>query len=195
MLLVERRGVQTPISYASRPLQDTKTCYTPTEKTVLALIHTTRSLRTIFRKHQIKIVTNGLMEEILKISGTEGRLAKWAAEIRIYNISYIQTNEAGGQMVNKFLRQKEPMPRMLSEKDEGPSRWNKKPQAELTPTPRPWRLYLSREANKEGSGVGMILISPNEKMYSYAIRLNFNAPDDNIDYKALLAGLVMVYPI
>ncbi|GJV18658.1 reverse transcriptase domain-containing protein [Tanacetum coccineum] len=27
-------------------------------------------------------------------------------------------------------------------------------------------------------------------MYSYAIRLNINAPDDNMDYEALLAGLV-----
>ncbi|GKC52167.1 hypothetical protein Tco_1074912 [Tanacetum coccineum] len=36
----------------------------------------------------------------------------------------------------------------------------------------------------------MILISPDEKMYSYAIHLNFNAPDDNMDYEALLAGLV-----
>ncbi|GKC89963.1 reverse transcriptase domain-containing protein [Tanacetum coccineum] len=32
MLLVERKGVQIPISYVSRPLQDMETCYTPTEK-------------------------------------------------------------------------------------------------------------------------------------------------------------------
>ncbi|GJY97046.1 reverse transcriptase domain-containing protein [Tanacetum coccineum] len=63
-------------------------------------------------------------------------------------------------------------------------------QAELTPTPRAWQLYLSRETIKEGLGVGMILINPEAKTCSYAIRLNFNAPNHIINYKSLLAGLV-----
>ncbi|GJT62523.1 reverse transcriptase domain-containing protein [Tanacetum coccineum] len=56
--------------------------------------------------------------------------------------------------------------------------------------PRAWRLYLSREACKEGLSVGMILLDPDEKMHSYAIRLNFDAPDYIMDYEALLAGLI-----
>ncbi|GKD59317.1 hypothetical protein Tco_1296826 [Tanacetum coccineum] len=63
-------------------------------------------------------------------------------------------------------------------------------QRELTPTLRAWRLYLSRETIKEGSGVGMILITPDSKTCSYAIRLNFNAPKHIMNYEALLAGLV-----
>ncbi|GJU23524.1 hypothetical protein Tco_1156866, partial [Tanacetum coccineum] len=59
----------------------------------------------------------------------------------------------------------------------------------ITPTPRAWRLYFSREANKEGSGVGMILVSPEEITYSYVICPNFSALDDNMNYEALLAGL------
>ncbi|GKF84830.1 hypothetical protein Tco_0249728, partial [Tanacetum coccineum] len=43
---------------------------------------------------------------------------------------------------------------------------------------------------KEGSGVGIILVSPDEKMHSYAIRLKFSASDHAIDCEALLAGLV-----
>nr|GFC45134.1 reverse transcriptase domain-containing protein [Tanacetum cinerariifolium] len=38
--------------------------------------------------------------------------------------------------------------------------------------------------------MGMILLGPDEKMYSYAIRLNFDAPNHNMDYEALLAGQV-----
>ncbi|GKA12874.1 reverse transcriptase domain-containing protein [Tanacetum coccineum] len=52
------------------------------------------------------------------------------------------------------------------------------------------RLYLGKETIKEGSGVGIILVSPDEKMHSYAIRLKFNASDHAIDCEALLAGLV-----
>ncbi|GJR39131.1 hypothetical protein Tco_1214815 [Tanacetum coccineum] len=65
------------------------------------------------------VVTNSPMEEILKIPGIGGRLAKWAVEIRTYSISYVRTNEAEGQMVNKFPKQKELLPHILKGKEEG----------------------------------------------------------------------------
>nr|GEZ99542.1 hypothetical protein [Tanacetum cinerariifolium] len=69
-------------------------------------------------------------------------------------------------------------------------RSREKPQEELIPTPRAWKLYVERETGKEGSGIGMILDSLEGKVYSYDIRLNFYAPEDSMDYEALLAGLV-----
>ncbi|GKA60282.1 reverse transcriptase domain-containing protein [Tanacetum coccineum] len=51
----------------------------------------------------------------------------------------------------------------------------------LSPTPR--------KTIEEGSGVGIILVSPEKRMHSYAIRLKFNTSDHAIDYEALLAGL------
>ncbi|GKD19444.1 reverse transcriptase domain-containing protein [Tanacetum coccineum] len=76
VLLVEWEGTQIPVSYVSRPLQGMEICYTLTEKRVQALIHIARSLRTIFRKHKVKVVTDGPIEETLKLSGREGRLGK-----------------------------------------------------------------------------------------------------------------------
>ncbi|GJR05112.1 hypothetical protein Tco_0528096 [Tanacetum coccineum] len=52
---------------------------------------------------------------------------------------------------------------------------SKKLQAKSTPTPRDWRLYLGKETIEEGSGVEIILVSPEGKMHLYAIRLKFNA--------------------
>nr|GEU75306.1 zinc finger, CCHC-type [Tanacetum cinerariifolium] len=63
-------------------------------------------------------------------------------------------------------------------------------QANSTPTTRAWRLYLCRETIEEGLGVGIILISLEEKMYSYAIRLKFKASNHAMDCEALLARLV-----
>ncbi|GKB07815.1 reverse transcriptase domain-containing protein [Tanacetum coccineum] len=37
---------------------------------------------------------------------------------------------------------------------------------------------------------GIVLVDPEEKEYSHAIRLNFYASEDDMDYEALLAGLV-----
>ncbi|GJV01750.1 reverse transcriptase domain-containing protein [Tanacetum coccineum] len=46
-----------------------------------------------------------------------------------------------------------------------------------------------KEAIKEGLGIRIILVSPKEKMCSYAIRLKFKASNYTMDYEALLAGL------
>ncbi|GJZ11819.1 hypothetical protein Tco_0546578 [Tanacetum coccineum] len=43
----------------------------------------------------------GPMEEMLKMSDTEGRLAKWAVELRIYHVSYVRRKEAEVQVVKK----------------------------------------------------------------------------------------------
>ncbi|GKB26717.1 reverse transcriptase domain-containing protein [Tanacetum coccineum] len=72
VLLVEREGIQILVSYASRQLQGMEICYTLTEKMVQALIHTTRSLRRIFRKHKVRVVTDAPMEEILKLLKKKG---------------------------------------------------------------------------------------------------------------------------
>ncbi|GJV21871.1 hypothetical protein Tco_1370891 [Tanacetum coccineum] len=156
---------------------------------VQALIHTTRSLRAIFRKHKVKVVTDGPMEEILKLSGREGRLAKWATEVRTYGISYMQIKEVKGSVVKKFFCQGEQVQETPDVNEGGTFNLSKKLYAKSTPTPRAWRLYLGKETIKEGSNVGIILVSSDEKMHSYVIRLKFNTSDYAIDCEALLAGL------
>ncbi|GKB09693.1 reverse transcriptase domain-containing protein [Tanacetum coccineum] len=129
------------------------------------------------------------MEEILKLSGREGRLAKWAAEVRTYDISYIQRKEAKGSLVKKFFGQGEQVQETPDANEGGTINLSKKLQAKSTPTLRAWRLYLGKEIIEEGSGVGIILVSPDEKMHLYVIRLKFNASDHAIDCEILLAGL------
>ncbi|GJY38115.1 reverse transcriptase domain-containing protein [Tanacetum coccineum] len=51
------------------------------------------------------------------------------------------------------------------------------------------RDYTGKEAIEEGSGVGIILASLEEKMYSYATRLKFKASNYAMDCEAQLAGL------
>nr|GEV08490.1 hypothetical protein [Tanacetum cinerariifolium] len=103
VLLVERNKIQMHISYVTRPLQGIENSYTSTEKAVLALVHTERSFKTTFRKYQIRMITDRSVEEMLKLLGTEGRLAKWTAELRTYHVSYIQRKEVEGQVVKKIL--------------------------------------------------------------------------------------------
>ncbi|GJU55808.1 gag-pol polyprotein [Tanacetum coccineum] len=134
-------------------------CYPLMEKMVQALVHTTRSMRGIFRKLKVNVVTDRPMEEILKLFGREGWLAKWAAEVRTYDISgNIQPKQEASGKINPNTKGLEVIP--------------------------------GQRNNQIFSGVGIILVSPKERMLSYAIRLKFNTFGHAIDCKALLAGLV-----
>ncbi|GJV92384.1 reverse transcriptase domain-containing protein [Tanacetum coccineum] len=138
---------------------------------------------------KVKVVIDGPIEEILKLFGREGRLAKWAAEVWTYDISYIQRKEAEESVVKKFFGQGEQVQKIPDANEGGTFNLSKKLQAKSTPTPRAWRLYMGKEIIEEGLGVGIILVSPDEKMHSYVIRLKFNTSDHAIDCEALLAGL------
>ncbi|GKB64139.1 hypothetical protein Tco_0920325 [Tanacetum coccineum] len=100
-----------------------------------------------------EVVTNGPMKEILKISGTEGRLVKWAVELRTYHISYVQRKEAEGQVVKKFFGQGEQVLRVSDKNNKEASISKEKPQDKLVLAPTAWRLYVGREPSKEGSRV------------------------------------------
>ncbi|GKD48450.1 gag-pol polyprotein [Tanacetum coccineum] len=184
-----RRGYDAMSTAKNRPLHGMEICYTLTKKMVQALIHTTRSLRAIFRKHKVKVVTDRPTKEILKLSERERRLVKWTAEVRTYDISYIQRKEAERSVVKKFFGQGEQVHETPDANEGGTFNLSKKLQEKSNPTPRAWRLYLGKETIEKGSGVGIILVSPDEKMHSYAIRLKFNASDYAINCEALLAGL------
>nr|GEZ03691.1 hypothetical protein [Tanacetum cinerariifolium] len=134
------------------------------------------------------VVTDGPMEEILK-SEREGWLARWAAEVRSHDIAYIPRKETEGSVVKKFFGQEEQVEETPNANKGGMLNLSKKLQAKSTLTPRAWRLYLGRETIEEGLGVGIILVSLEEKMYSYAICLKFNASNHAMDCEALLAGL------
>nr|GEY98058.1 hypothetical protein [Tanacetum cinerariifolium] len=60
-----------------------------------------------------------------------------------------------------------------------------------TLTPRDWRLYLGKETIEDGLGMGIILVSPEERMHSYPICLKFNTFDYATDCEALLAGIAV----
>ena len=56
----------------------------------------------------------------------------------------------------------------------------------------PWELYVDGVANQRGSGVGLVLVSPEKITIKKSLRLNFSAMNNEVEYEALLKGMVMV---
>ncbi|XP_042379917.1 uncharacterized protein LOC121972298 [Zingiber officinale] len=52
-----------------------------------------------------------------------------------------------------------------------------------------WKVYVDGSSTQQGSGVGILLISPQEDIIQLAIRLTFRATNNEAEYEALLARL------
>ena len=55
-----------------------------------------------------------------------------------------------------------------------------------------WEVYVDGASNQKGSGVGLILMSPEKIVIEKALRLNFLATNNEAEYEALLVGMTMV---
>ena len=52
--------------------------------------------------------------------------------------------------------------------------------------PPPWELYVDEAANQRGSGVGLVLVSPERITIEKSLRLNFSAINNEAEYETLL---------
>ncbi|GJX59925.1 reverse transcriptase domain-containing protein [Tanacetum coccineum] len=56
-------------------------------------------------------------------------------------------------------------------------------------TPKPWVLFTDGSSCLEGSGSGLILTNPEGEEFTYALRFEFDASNNEAEYEALIAGL------
>nr|GEZ52778.1 reverse transcriptase domain-containing protein [Tanacetum cinerariifolium] len=153
----------------------------------------------------------GHRKSIHRQPGTSGLVRKEGSHVDN------QLKEVEGLVIKKFFGQREQVEKIPNANEGGTLNLSKKLHTKSTPTLKAWRLYLCKEAIKEGSGIRIILIEGNhtpsteqdrrvgnhklgipqpgsidsleEKMYSYAIRLKFKASNYAMDCEALLVGL------
>ena len=59
--------------------------------------------------------------------------------------------------------------------------------------PLQWKVYVDGAANQKGSGVGLVLISPEKLILEKSLRLGFLATNNEAEYETLLEGMSMVH--
>ena len=65
--------------------------------------------------------------------------------------------------------------------------------AQLTPDLLIWRLFVDGAANTQGSGVGLILTSPDGIDVQYALRFRFQAFNNKVEYEAVIVELNLAH--
>ena len=58
-----------------------------------------------------------------------------------------------------------------------------------------WKEYINGAANHKGSGVGLVLISPERITINKSLRLDFSTTNNKAEYETLLVGMAMVQKI
>ncbi|GJT17509.1 reverse transcriptase domain-containing protein [Tanacetum coccineum] len=176
VLAAKRNEGWTPIYFVSRVIQGAELNYPTLEKLVLALVHATRRLRRYFQTHTITVLTNTPIKQILTRPEKTGRVAKWAIELGEHDIVFLRREEK--ETSTDFLVK---IPFGDNEKKEKPK--------EVLDSSSKWRLYTDGASNSDGSGAGLMLIDPEGKEYTYALRFEFETTNNEAEYEALLAGL------
>ena len=55
-----------------------------------------------------------------------------------------------------------------------------------------WRVHVDGAVNQRGSGVGLVIISPEKIIIEKSLRLGFLATNNGAEYEVLLVGMTMV---
>ena len=64
---------------------------------------------------------------------------------------------------------------------------------QLAPNLPIWRLSVDEAANSQGSGVGLILNSPDGIDVEYSLKFGFQASNNEAEYEAVIAGLNLTH--
>ncbi|XP_042415305.1 uncharacterized protein LOC122004494 [Zingiber officinale] len=166
VLVKEHDNVQRPVYFFSHLLKGVEARYTTLEKLVYGLVLMARRLRPYFLAHPITVLTNSTMGRALTNIEVVGRLIKWATELGEYDIQYQPRTAIKAQALADFLTE-----------------------IHQTNSEETWKVYVDESTNHQGSGVGVLLISPQGDILQLVVRLNFRVTNNEAEYEALLAGL------
>ncbi|XP_038708511.1 uncharacterized protein LOC120003565 [Tripterygium wilfordii] len=159
VLVREEESKQLPVYYVRKSLLDVETRYSQMEKLTLALVTAAQKLRPYLQSHSIMVVTTFPMRNVLHKPELSG-------------------NQISG--VADFVADFTPPIQDQAEKELF---------CIATPILGKWTLYVDGSSNVKGSGLGLVLISPEGSIIQRSVRCGFKATTNEAEYEALIAGL------
>ena len=130
------------------------------------------------------------MKSVLRTADYTGRIAIWNTILGAFDVKYMPwTSIKGPVLANLVVEFAEPPVEVVV----GERNMDEKPvRAIFMPGPPRWKVFVNGVANQIGSGVGLILMSPENTIIEKSLRLGFSATNNEAEYEALLQGVAMV---
>jgi len=170
--------MQTPAGYvASSVLRSNKTGdevrYQALEKATLVVVFSARRLRHYFQSFTVLVMTDLPIHKVLQKSDVVGRMVCWAMELSEFDVQYEPRGPTKGQVYAYFVVE-------LSSANAHQKEANFR-----------WLLCVDGSSNQQGSGAGVILEGPNGLLIEQALRFAFKANNNQTEYEALIAGILL----
>ncbi|XP_030923551.1 uncharacterized protein LOC115950498 [Quercus lobata] len=192
VLIREDNGTQRPVYYVSKSLQDAETRYLPLEKAILAIVQAIRKLPYYFQAHTVVVLTQLPLKSILRSADYTSRIAKWGTILGAFDIRYMPRTAVKGQVLADLVAEfAEPIlegkeisvllgadERVISTVSPHGHAW--------------WKAYIDGAANQRGSGLGLVLHSPEGITIEKSLRLGFSSTNNEAEYEVLLEGMRMI---
>ncbi|XP_077225666.1 uncharacterized protein LOC143858840 [Tasmannia lanceolata] len=166
-----------PIYYVSRVLHDAETRYQNIEKFAFAVVVVAKKLCPYTSSPHDSCLYRPTITKL----DTLGRLINWAVELGEFDIQVRTGPVIKTQVFADFI-----IECTAPTKDSG---GQEEPPAKQHDKQYPWMLFVNGSANSGGSGVGLVLAGPDKFLVEYALKLDFNALNNEAEYEAFLAGL------
>ena len=174
----------------SKSLNEAEVSYLPLEKAILAVVHATRKLPYYFQAHTVVVLTQLPLKSILRSADYTGRIAKWGTILGAFDIKYMPRTSIKGQVLADLVAVFAECPEEMDVENHNTGERSISVVSVQCPTP--WELYVDEAANQRGSGVGLVLVSPEKITIEKSLRLSFSTTNNEAEYETLLMGMMMV---
>ena len=181
VLVKEQEGVQHPMYYVSKSFLDAETRYSHLEKLILSLVTASIKLRHYFETHPICMKTNYPIKNVMRKPEMSGRMAKWSIQLSTYDLRYEPRSAIKSQALADFVAD---FSTDLQPEVEEEVQWFQDENQ-----PKQWILFTDGASNFKGTGLGIIIKSPQGDIIPQAISCEFQATNNEAEYEALIVGL------
>jgi ribonuclease HI len=175
----DREGTtrQCPVYYVFEVLTTSKCNMTELEKISYAVVMASRKLRHYFEVFKVRVTLDRGLGELFRNPEASVRIAKWAAELSGYHITFEPRTTIKSQVLADFIVDWT-----------GPTRQQEEPPKKV------WIIHCDNAWCHAGAGTTAIITSPTGVKHRYAARLSFALESDrctnNIaEYEAIILGL------
>ena len=133
---------------------------------------TTKKVAHYFSDHSITVVSDAPLSEILNNRDATGRVAKWAIELFPLDIKFEAKKAIKSQAIADFLAEwvEQQLPTQIHSEH--------------------WTMFFDGSKMLNGSGAGVVLVSPRGDKLSYVLQIHFDSPTTKLNMKHFCTGCV-----
>ena len=154
------------------------------------MVHATRKLPYYFQAHTIVVLTQLLLQSLLRKANYTRKIAKWGTILGAFDIKYMPRTSIKGQVLADLVVELAKSP--LKEEREKHNMDEKSVGMVSLQETLSWKVYVDGVANQKGFGVELVVISLEKIIIEKSLRLGFSATNNETKYETLLVEITMV---